>query len=349
MSAKIAKTLARQQERIAEGNYYEAHQQLRVVATRYLKASDYASAARVLGDGALLLLKANQSGSGSDLALMLLHDVYNGKDSPFQECTQDNKQGLLNVLEAFPADEPNRKRFINDMISWSSSGKNAERFPYGDPDLHHAAGALYAASGDAYDAERHLLLGTSASAPLLASLHYAWYTLDSPHTAALYASRAILPYLTLGNLGAATRALAQFTSLLTTSNPTLPTQSIDSSKSSLRIFPSLPLLNFLSLLVLASAKADRSLFTQLGKHYSAHLKEVNDLWAEALANIGEVWFGIRIPKQGGGNPLFDMMSSMMFGGGGRAGGGSSGSGSTPRAGTPKAKIEAKAPTAMDLD
>ncbi|RMZ75295.1 hypothetical protein DV738_g5537, partial [Chaetothyriales sp. CBS 135597] len=337
MSAKIAKTLARQQERIAEGNYYEAHQQLRVVATRYLKASDYSSAARVLADGALLLLKAKQSGSGSDLGLMLLHDVYNSKDSPFQECSQENKQVLLNVLEAFPPDEPNRKRFINDMIAWSSSGKNVEKFPYGDPDLHHAAGALYAASGDAYDAERHLLLGTSASSPLLASLHYAWYTLDDPHTAALYASRSILTYLTLGNLGAATRALAQFTSLLTTSNPALLTQSIDSSKSSLRIFPSLPLLNFLSLLVLACAKGDRSLFTQLGKHYASHVNEVDGLWAEALANIGEVWFGIRIPKQGGANPLFDMMSSMMFGGGG------------PRTGTPKPRIEPKPPAAMDLD
>jgi golgi to ER traffic protein 4 len=67
-----------------------------------------------------------------------------------------------------------------------------------------------------------------------------------------------------------------------------------------------------------------------------------------LANIGEVWFGIRIPKQGT-NPLFDMMSNMMFGGGQKQG--------TPRTGTPKPgggakkeeKKETAAPAAMDLD
>ena len=194
---------------------------------------------------------------------------------------------------------------------------------------------------------------------MLASLHYHWYSADSPHTAALYASRSALPYLVLGNLASATTSLAQFTSLLTSSNTSLPTQSIDSAKSSVRIFPSIPLLNFLALLLLAAQKNDAGLFRQLAKHYAGHLKEVEEFWGEALANIGEIWFNIRIPKQSGGNPLFDMMSSMMFGGGGGGGGGAQGrqQGNTPRAGTPKPAIGqgkpaaggGQAPTAMDLD
>lgn len=203
----------------------------------------------------------------------------------------------------------------------------------------------YLTEGEAYDAERHLLLGTSASAPILAALHYRWYTSDSPHLAAIYASRSVLPYLVLGNLACATTAFAQFTSLLTTSNTGLPTQSIDSSKSSIRIFPSLPLLNFLALLLLACQKGDAGLFRQLAKHYAVHLKEIEDSWAESLANIGEIWFGIRIPKQGPN--LFDMISGMsgMFGGPQKQ--------STPRSGTPKPakQVESKpaAPQAMDLD
>lgn len=204
------------------------------------------------------------------------------------------------------------------------------------------------AEGEAYDAERHLLLGTPASAPLLASLHYQWYALDSPHTAALYASRSVLPYLVLGNLACATTALAQFTSQLTSTNTGLPTQSIDSAKSSVRIFPSLPLLNFLALLLLAAQKNNTALYQQLLKHYAGHLKEVEEFWGEAMQNVGEIWFNVRIPKQGGSNPLFDMMSNMMFGGGG---GQQKSTGSTPRTSTPKPK-EVKAPaapTAMDLD
>lgn len=214
---------------------------------------------------------------------------------------------------------------------------------------------VHVAEGEAYDAERHLLLGTPSSAPILAQLHYQWYKEDSPHLAALYTSRSVLPYLVLGNLPNATTAFSTFTSTLTSSNPTLFTQSIESSKSSVRVFPSLPLLNFLSLLLLAVQKGDSSLFKQLGKHYAVHLKETEDVWGEALANIGEIWFGIRIPRQGG-NPLFDMMGSMLFGGGGGSGAKKP---ETPRSGTPKPKAEPKkvepaaaaagTPPTMDLD
>lgn len=165
----------------------------------------------------------------------------------------------------------------------------------------------------------------------------------------MYASRSVLPYLVLGNLPCATVAFATFTSSLTSSNPTLFTQSIESSRSSIRVFPSLPLLNFLALLVLAVQKGDSSLFKQLAKHYAVHLKETEDVWGEALANIGEIWFGIKIPRQGG-NPLFDMMGSMLFGGGAKKP-------ETPRSGTPKPKAETKKveaaaaapPPQVDLD
>jgi golgi to ER traffic protein 4 len=289
---------------------------------------------------------------------MLLNDVYMKGE---YECNKQNKDRLLEVLHAFSKDEPTRKRFVQDMISWSSKYGDLER---GDPELHHEAGKLYAegkqqhissispslihhTEGEAYDAERHLLLGIPASAPILAQLHYNWYKEDSPHLAPIYASRSVLPYLVLGNLASATTALAQFTSQLTSTNPSLLTQSIDSSKSSARLFPSLPLLNFLAMLLLACQKGDAALFRQLGKHYASHLKETEEVWSEALANIGEIWFGIRIPKQGG-NPLFDMMSNMMFGGGGQK------QGNTPRSGTPKPKTEAKPavaapPPTMDLD
>jgi hypothetical protein len=205
----------------------------------------------------------------------------------------------------------------------------------------------FGTEGEAYDAERHLLLGTPSSAPILGQLHYRWYTSDSPHLAALYASRSILPYLVLGNIPCATSAFSTFSSALTNANPALFTQSIESSKSSIRVFPSLPLLNFLALLLLAVQKGDSALFKQLGKHYAVHLKDTEDVWTEALANIGEIWFGIKIPRQGG-NPLMDMMGSMLFGGGVPKP-------TTPRSGTPKPKAEPKkvepaaAPPAMDLD
>ena len=66
--------------RIASGAYYEAHQQLRVIAARYIKQASYDAAAELLAGGATALLRAgSQQGaaaSGSDLAVMLVLEVY---------------------------------------------------------------------------------------------------------------------------------------------------------------------------------------------------------------------------------------------------------------------------------
>lgn len=257
-----------------------------------------------------------------------------------------NRARILEVLRAFPAGEPTRKRFIQELNNWATNpevtGSHPER---GDAEIHHAIGMVLAADGEAYDAEKNLLLGqTPQSAQPLAMMHYNWYKADSPHTAAIYASRSVLPYLVLGNLQSATIAFATFTSQLISSGP--PTQTIESSKSSVRIFPSLPLLNFLSLLLLAVQRSDRSQYQQLVKHYAAHLKDVDDLWSDALAQTGEIWFGIRLPRQSGSNPLFDMMGSMLFGGQKPAGNSAPGRSSTPK---PQIKDKEKPPVAMDLD
>lgn len=104
-TAKVQKTIARQQEkyqypilyisvsvikitpskdrlrahthtdiytRISEGNYYEAHQQIRTITARYVKSSDWDAAIDVLHGGALALLKAGQGGSGGDLGCFLV-------------------------------------------------------------------------------------------------------------------------------------------------------------------------------------------------------------------------------------------------------------------------------------
>lgn len=69
---------------------------------------------------------------------MLVNDVYDKGELPVN---QDNKQKLLEILRAFPADEPTRKRFITEMMGWSSKFGDQET---GDPELHDAVGALYA-------------------------------------------------------------------------------------------------------------------------------------------------------------------------------------------------------------
>ncbi|KAF7865892.1 hypothetical protein EAF04_006056 [Stromatinia cepivora] len=306
MSAKIDKIIARLQEKTAEGTYYEAHQQTRVVASRYIKSQNYPAATDILYNVSLSLLQASQGGSGGDLALFLL-EVYNLSSLP---CDSSSKGRLFTLLRAFSPEEPSRKRFIAETVAWSS--KNS-LFPAGDPELHHVVGSLLAEEGEVYDAERHLVLGTKDSAEVLAKMEYEWYREDESHTAALYASRAVLPYLLVGNVRDARKSLGIFGERLRGDNSGLTVQELGSSgNEDIKIYPSIPLLNFLGLLLVAVQKGNSLDFKQLTKKYAGQMKEAGELWEEALVGVGEMYFGIQRPRQG--NPLLDMMGSM-FGGG----------------------------------
>lgn len=167
-------------------------------------------------------------------------------------------------------------------------------------------------------------------------MQYSWYEADDSHTAPLYCARGVLPHLLTGNLRAANKFFLLFTSQLA-KKPNLSTQSVSTASSDLRVYPSLPLLNFLGLLLLSVERGDPSLYRQLKSHYASDLKDVN--WTEALDQIGEMYFGIKIPRQG--NPMFDMLGNMF--GGGMGGGGGSGSGAA------KKSIGGRTPTASGLD
>ncbi|KAF4779334.1 hypothetical protein HER10_EVM0002902 [Colletotrichum scovillei] len=303
---KIEKIITRLQARIGEGQFYEAQQQTRVVAARYIKAANWPAAIDILYNVAQSLLKAEQGGSGGDLAVMLV-DVF--KQAELKPDAA-NKGKLLTLLRLFAAQEPTRKKFIGEIIAWSS--KFGE-YPAGDTDLHHVAGSLYAEEHDAYEAERHLVLGTKDSAEVLAKMEYVWYKEDDSHTAPLYAARAIFPYLLVGNVRAANTCYRLFASSLSDDNKGLGVQDVSSNSADLRIFPGLPLLNFLGLLLLAIQRGAPDAYKQLLAKYSPNISEVS-AWSEALEIIAEMYFGISRPRQS--NPLMDMMGSLFGGAGG---------------------------------
>lgn len=98
--------------RVEEGQFYEAHQQLRVIANRYVKASDYPSAVDVLTSGASMLLKAGQGASGGDLCMFLMDVFAKAEMKP----DVGNKGKVLALLRVFPPNEPTRKRYIGEII-----------------------------------------------------------------------------------------------------------------------------------------------------------------------------------------------------------------------------------------
>jgi golgi to ER traffic protein 4 len=158
-------------------------------------------------------------------------------------------------------------------------------------------------------------MGTRDSAEVLTKMEYTWYREGEAHLAAQFASRAILPYLLVGNVRGANTAYRNFTSFLSTDNEGLNVQSVSSATADVRVFPGLPLLNFLGLLLLAVQRGAPEVYKGLISRYASQINEVGDAWSDPLETIGEMYFGIARPRQS--NPLMDMMNGF-FGGGGAA-------------------------------
>ncbi|KAL2269713.1 hypothetical protein VTJ83DRAFT_1897 [Remersonia thermophila] len=331
MSSKIEKIIARLQKRIAEGAFeeqYEASQETRLVAARYAKQGNWAAAVDILSNVSQSLLRAGLGGAGGDLAVLLV-DIYKQAG---QKPDGGSRGRLVTLLRLFAREEPTRKKFIKEMIDWS---KKFGDYPAGDPELHHVIGTLFAEEHEAEDAERHLVLGTKESADVLARMEYEWYREDEPHAAGLYCARAVLPYLLVANVRAANTAYRAFVAALGADNPSLAVQDISSAGADVRVFPSLPLLNFVGLLLLAVQKGTPDLFRQLKTKYAANIGELGGAWDQALEGIAEMYFGIQRPRQS--NPLLDMMGSLF---GGAPGGGA------PRRPGP-GRVDAPAPAGLD--
>lgn len=90
--------------------------------------------------------------------------------------------------------------------------------------------------------------------------------------------------------------------------------------------------------MLTIQRVSADMYKQLTAHYAAQIREVG-IWDDFLAQIGEQYFKIKVPRQG--NPLLDMMGSMLFGGG-------QGQGQGQVGGRPTKKVEAP-PSNMELD
>ncbi|CAI6100310.1 unnamed protein product [Clonostachys chloroleuca] len=309
MASKVDRIVARLQEKITDGDFYEAQQQTRVAASRYIKTQNWPAAIDILFNVAQSLLKAGQGGSGGDLCIMMV-DVYKQAELKPDAAA---KGRLLTCLRLFEAGEPTRKTFITELMAWSS--KFGE-YPAGDPELHHVAGSLFAEEHDTYEAEKHLIIGTRDSPEVLVKMEYEWYKEGEVHLAAQFAARAIIPYLLVGNVRAANTSYRLFTSALSDDNDSLGVQSVSSSGSDIRVFPSLPLLNFLGLLLLAIQRGAPEVFKGLISRYATQLSETDGAWSESLDLIGEMYFGIVRPRQS--NPLMDMMSGLFGGGAGGA-------------------------------
>lgn len=292
--------------RINNGEFYEAHQSVRTLATRYIKGKKFDDAYSLLFESAKTMLEKGQVGSGSDLTLYLIEAFATGS----KPADSVSRAQLTTLLRLFPPTEPSLKQIGQEVTKWVSA--NSE-FSNGDPELNHVLGVIFAKAGEAYEAEKYLLLGTRDSPAVLAGLLFEWYTEDSDRaTAALYASRGTLGYLSIQNVRDARQFTSVYLDKLAASGVEFTDAKHDAAPDTIRVSEQHPLLTFLQLLVLTCQHKNTDMFRRLKVRYDAQLRNVSALEAP-LQRIGMLYFGIEPPRQG--NLFQDLMGSFLGGGG----------------------------------
>lgn len=179
----VEQTVRKVQAHVAAGEYYEAHQAVRTVVNRCVRARETGAAVALLYSSALLLLRAGQSGSGGDLLLYLLK-VYTDARVKVEGASKGRVCELVYYID--PRDGV-LKQIAQHATAWA----------IGEPDVAHALGAQLLRGGALAEAERYLLQGTVESAALLAQAHAA---LQAQAPTVQLAWRGVLGYLAVENV-----------------------------------------------------------------------------------------------------------------------------------------------------
>jgi len=303
---KLQRTLQRFKQKIADGDFYEAHQTLRTIANRNVKTKSYADAIELLYHASQLLLKSSQPATGSDLVSYLL-EIYNEAEI---KVDSSSKSKIIQLISLFPADEPTLKLVSIEAINWSI--KFGE-YKFGDPYLHDVIGEKLLSNADlVYDAERHLLLGTSNSYPLYFDLIWSWYLEDpKAEDAGLYLSRLVLNYLFIENVKYARESLLKFVQNMKSTKTQFNSEDVKEGDIEVTIFADLPLVNCLQLLLITVQTNNAQFYQRLRSRYTQEIAAAE--LEDSFAFIGDVYFGIRVPQAV--NPLQSLMSSFLGGGG----------------------------------
>ncbi|SMN22980.1 similar to Saccharomyces cerevisiae YOR164C GET4 Protein with a role in insertion of tail-anchored proteins into the ER membrane [Maudiozyma saulgeensis] len=315
---KLAKTLHRFESKIAAGDYYEAHQTLRTIANRYVRARTYELAIELVSQGATSLLKAKQGGSGTDLIFYLL-EIYDQAEVTVDEGSTGR---LIQLLVLIEPTEPNMKDVITGMNNWSIKFSD---FKFGDPYLHNVIALKLFEGEHIYEAERYFMLGTHDSVGKYIELVWNWFVqavdeeiqkgINTPQLTLVgdFFSRLIFNYLFISNIKFANEAKEKFLKQYVEEYPDLEYEIISKripgqdEDFKLVLFKDCYELNFLQLLILTCQTKNKALFQSLNEHY----KELKIKFAPQLEFLGQEYFGIQAQRQS--NFLQDMMSGLLGG------------------------------------
>ncbi|KAL3322542.1 hypothetical protein AABB24_039910 [Solanum stoloniferum] len=298
---------------VKEGNYYGAQQMYKSTSARYASAERYSDALNVLQSGACLQLDKAQITCGAELSLLFAETLAKSK-VPYDEDTLDR---VKKIFKKFPrlsvpqhlelADDDDLQKlseaiaaaktrvegcssFLKAAIKWSAEF-GAHR--YGSPELHDMlADYMYSESPevDIGKVSFHFVRGKNPKkfASALANFMGKCY----PGEDDLAIVRAILMYLSMGNLRDANKLMDEVKMEIELKNLN---------------FPSSELTQYVNYLLLTLQRDALPLFNMLRQTYKSSIDR-ESMFNELLDDIAEKFYGVRRrnPLEGIGD-FFKMM------------------------------------------
>lgn len=308
MSDKLQRTIARFRAKIDAGAYYEAHQTVRTITNRYVKARQYQDAIDVLYQSAGILAANKEYASATDLILYLL-TVYTEAGIICDAEHKDYKMKVMELVGQLPDTEPALVELANKSVKWSQENTSSK---FGDADFHNLFGTKFIGALTQSTAtneeksklfavtELHCVLGTSETRQVYGKfLHDIWKI--NGGDPGLYAARGVLNYCYLKNVSFAQEFIQQFVGLIGASKFT--------TEGGISFNEDYPLFNFIQLLVLTVAKEDAgNKFLKLLEHYKPILDQAQ--LSSPVQYLGKLYFNLKLGNGGGQNMLANMMGGL---------------------------------------
>ncbi|KAM3320458.1 protein GET4 isoform X1 [Capsicum chacoense] len=298
---------------VKEGNYYGAQQMYKSTSARYVSAERYSDALNVLQSGACLQLDKAQITCGAELSLLFAETLAKSK-VPYDEGTLDH---VKKIYKKFPrlsvpqhlelADDDELQKlseaiaaaktrvegcssFLKAAIKWSAEF-GAHR--YGSPELHDMlADYMYSESPevDIVKVSFHFVRGRDPKKFASALVNFMGKCYPGEDDLAIV--RAILMYLSLGNLRDANKLMDEVKMEVELKNLN---------------FPSSELTQFVNYLLLTLQRDALPLFNILRQAYKSSIDR-ESTFNELLDEIAEKFYGVRRrnPLEGIGD-FFKMM------------------------------------------
>jgi len=280
-----SRVLAKLNNSLENGNFYEAHQMYRTLFYRYTAQKKYGEIESMLYDGAMKLFAKDQGGSGADLSKLYLDNLVSMQSesaSSDQEGKEEERmQRVVKLYTSIPASLPDKDNFLGQAVKWSSDKHN----PSGHPRLHQLLAYEFWKLKKYPESRHHFLYSSDGSGcgHMLADFHHERGLLREID---LFIVGTVLQYLCLKKHIAAAVALHAYAQ----KHPSLA-----ASKSGNPPFKH-PLMNFVWLLLLAiEHKQSVTAFTTLTEKYMPSIKR-DPTFLEYLDKIGQHFFGVPPPK-----------------------------------------------------